>query len=97
MYLFEIEAMGVNGGKSAHESRWEKEYLPNFKASSYGLEGRLHAIPNNYMFDEIKIGQLMANPKEGNIYIPESHMIEMKALGYIPNKLKRKRVGSKSE
>jgi hypothetical protein len=97
MYLHEIEAMGYNGGKSAHESRWQKEYLPAFKASSYGLEGRIHAIPKNYMFNEIKIGQLMANLKKGNTYIPESHMIEMKALGYIPNELKRKRVGFKSE
>jgi hypothetical protein len=97
MYLLEIEAMGYNGGKSAHKSRWQKEYLTIFKTSSYGSEGRIHKIPKNYMSNEIKIGQLMVNLKKGITYIPESHMIEMKALGYIPNELNRKRVGSKSE
>jgi hypothetical protein len=97
MYLIEIETIGYNGGKSAHESHWQKEYLPAFKASSYGSEGRIHAIPKNYILNEIKIGQLMINLKKGNTYMPESHMIEMKPLGYIPNELKRKRGGSKFE
>jgi hypothetical protein len=91
MHLLEMEAMGYNGGKSAHESRWQKEYIPAFKASSYGLEGRIHAMPKKYVFNEIKIGQLLSNIKKGNTPIPEPHMVEMKALGYIRNELKRKR------
>jgi hypothetical protein len=78
-FLEELEELGYNGGKGYYHSRFELEYLPAFRSSSYGQRKRLWETPQNHVHAGIKIGKILNSLRvTGGLVFFE----ELNLLGY---------------
>jgi hypothetical protein len=81
-FVNELEALGYNDGRSYIESKFQIEYMPAFRASTYGLQGRMWEIPNKAVEDGQNIGTLLRSLRSGDTAIPICFFNELEALGY---------------
>ena len=76
-YLFELNRLGYNDGKSSYESKWDLDYMPLFRDSEYGKKGRLWEIPQKTPI----LGKFLNHMRSRN-NIPPQHLSELNRLGY---------------
>ena len=81
-FLEELNALGYNDGTNQYESKWQVDYMPAFRASSYGQQGRLWDIPFDFKQGEVKLGKLLNSMRTGKTSIPPGFLAELNALGY---------------
>jgi hypothetical protein len=78
IYIQEMEELGYNGGKGYRASRFEMDYLPAFRSSSYGQLKRLWETPQSHTHRGIRLGKILNHLRTGGHQVPA----EMNLLGY---------------
>jgi hypothetical protein len=78
----ELQSFGFDEKKSIHESRYEHDYIPAFRASLYGKEKRLWSVPKNEVENKISIGVILMHLRAKNTFLPEMYVQVMEELGY---------------
>jgi hypothetical protein len=78
----EMKLLGFDKDKSNVESKWENDYMPLFRGSSYGRQGRLWEMPATYSVSSVKLGSLLTRARLVSTSIPPMFVSEMKLLGF---------------
>jgi hypothetical protein len=79
-YAVEIRELGFED-KSPYESRWNHEYIPAFRDSSYGRQKCLWQTPARHVVHGIAIGQLISHIRKGHTSVPTIHIAELERMG----------------
>jgi hypothetical protein len=85
-HQLEMTSLGFHSDKSFYESRFTVDYLPAFRASSYGKAKRLWETGARSEEAGIKTGTILHSIRSGRSSIPSVHHLEMTSLGFDPNK-----------
>ena len=71
------------------ESKWRAKYMPAFRASTYGKQGRLFEIPCDFEQYGQKLGKLLNHMRTEHTTIPARYLEELNAMGYNNGQLKQ--------
>ena len=81
-FIAELEVLGYNEGRSIPESRFQIDYMPAFRASTFGHKNRLWETNATFVQDGQKIGKVLTCMRTGKTTIPLQFIAELETLGY---------------
>ena len=77
-FLTELNEMGYRDGESYQESKWEVDYMPEFRRCEWAQKKRFWEIP----MDTPVLGSLLSCMRQGETSIPPHHLVELNEMGY---------------